>query len=153
MEIQTVVFENQDAHRELSELIARIDGRSFKYQIGSSWTVASTLCHLAFWDRRVLSLLREWGTSGKVEALKLDSRSIDSINQAVNAISLEVPGPAAAKLALENASVVDAHVSAIGDELAEKIVAAGFERFLRRSLHRREHLQKILEVLGPARTP
>jgi hypothetical protein len=94
--------------------------------------------------------LRIWEMSGKVETSKLDSQSIDSINQAVNTISLMIPGPAAAKLALDSASAVDAQAGALSDELVERIVAAGFERYLRRSLHRREHLKKILDVLGPA---
>jgi GrpB-like predicted nucleotidyltransferase (UPF0157 family) len=65
----------------------------------------------------------------------------------VNAISQAVPGAAAAKLALDSALVVDAQLASISDELISQLVSAGFERYLKRSLHRREHLQKIKEAL------
>ena len=123
MKDQDFVEENEAARRELSELIAQLDDRSFKCAVGSGWTVSTLLCHLAFWDQRVLFLLREW-QAGQFEPLRLSSQSVDSINEAVKTISQEVPGPAAAKLALESATAVDSLLAGIGDELAGKIVEA-----------------------------
>ena len=65
----------------------------------------------------------------------------------MNAISQAVPGTAAAKLALDTASAVDSLLASISDELISQLVSAGFERYLKRSLHRREHLQKIKAAL------
>ena len=65
----------------------------------------------------------------------------------MNAISQAVPGAAAAKLALDAALAVDSLLASISDELIGQLVSAGFERYLRRSLHSREHLQKIKEAL------
>ena len=141
------VLENTASRTELSRLIARLDERSFAHPIGAHWTVASTLCHLAFWDQRALFCLRAWKAAGNVEMTPLDSRSVDSINHGVNAISLPIPGLVAAQLALDSASEVDACVATLGQELVERIGSAGFERFLWRSLHRREHLQKISAVV------
>jgi len=131
----------------LAEVIARLDERSFQFAVGSGWNVSALLCHLAFWDQRVLFLLREW-ERGKVETFRLSSQSIDSINEAVKAISQAVPSSAAAKLALDSAAAVDSLLEGIGDELCGQIISAGFERYLKRSLHRREHLRKINEGLG-----
>ena len=144
------VEENEGARQELREVIARLDERSFKCVVGSGWTVSTLLCHLAFWDQRVLFLLRKW-QSGPFETSQLSSQSVDSINEAVKAISQAVPGPAAAKLALDSAAAVDSLLTGISDELAGQIVSSGFERFLRRALHRREHLQKIKEALDRQR--
>jgi hypothetical protein len=144
---RTFVEENQAARQELVDLIVRLDERSFQCAVGSGWTVSTLLCHLAFWDRMALFLLRKWESGGH-EPSKLGSQSIDPINEAVKAISQAVPGPAAARLALDSAAVVDSRVEGIGDELCGQIVSAGFERRLRRSLHRREHLQKIREALS-----
>jgi len=58
-----------------------------------------------------------------------------------------VPGAAAAKLALDTALAVDSRLASISDELIDQLISAGFERYLKRSLHRREHLQKIKEAL------
>jgi len=144
---RSFIQENEAARVELSELIARLDERSFNSAIGSGWTIATTLCHLAFWDQRVLFLLREWESSGQIETSRLSSQSIDSINQAVNAISQAVPGSAAAELALDCASAVDSYLRGVSDELAGQLVSGGLERYLRRSLHRREHLQRMKEAL------
>jgi hypothetical protein len=83
----------------------------------------------------------------ELEGVRLDSQAVDSINEAVNMIALQVPGPAAIALALNSAVAVDSFIAGIGEELADRITAAGFERYLRRSLHRREHIRKILRVL------
>jgi hypothetical protein len=45
------------------------------------------------------------------------------------------------------ALVVVAQLAPISDELISQLVSAGFERYLKRSLHRREHLQKMKEAL------
>ncbi len=78
----------------------------------------------------------------------ISSQSVDSINEAVKAISQTVAGPAAARLAIESAEAVDSQLTQISDVLINQIASAGFDRYLRRSLHRREHLQKIKEALA-----
>ena len=144
---RSFVDENDAARVELSEFIAGLDERSFKCPVGSGRTISTCLCHLAFWDHRVLFLLNEWGRTGRLETSRLTSQSVNSINQAVNPISQAVPGAAAAKLALDSALAVDAQLASTSDELISQLVSAGFERYLKRSLHRREHLQKIKEAL------
>jgi hypothetical protein len=144
---RSFVDENDAARLELSEFIARLDERSFRFQVGSGWTISTCLCHLAFWDHRVLFLLSEWERTGQLETSRLSSQSVNSINQAVNAVSQAVPGAAAAKLALDSALAVDSLLASISDELISQLVSAGFERYLKRSLHRREHLQKIKAAL------
>jgi hypothetical protein len=144
---RSFVDENDAARVELSEFIAGLDERSFKCPVGSGWTISTCLCHLAFWDHRVLFLLNEWERTGQLERSRFSSQSVNSINQAVNAISQAVPGAAAAKLALDAALAVDSLLASISDEMIGQIVSAGFERYLKRSLHRREHLQKIKEAL------
>lgn len=147
MRDRSFIDENEAARVDLSKFIASLDERSFKCMVGSGWTISTSLCHLAFWDQRVLFLLMEWEKSGQIEMSRLSSQSIDSINQAVNLISQAVPGPRGAQLALHSASAVDSYLSAITDELIGQLVSAGLERYLRRSLHRREHLQRMREAL------
>lgn len=144
---RTFVAENQAARQELAALIARLDEHSFQCAVGSGWTMSTLLCHVAFWDRLALSVLTKSENGGE-QPTRLIPQSIDSINEAVSAVSQAVPGPAAAKLALNSAADVDRLVEGIGGELCDQIVQAGFGRFLGRSLHRREHLRKIKEALG-----
>ena len=140
-------LDNDASRAELKELADRLDAGSVTCSIDSTWTVATSLCHLAFWDQRAFFQLKQWQKSGSVEAVRLDSQTVDSINEAVNMIALQVPGPAAIAFALNSADSVDAFVATIGEELADRITAAGFERYLRRSLHRREHIRKIRTAL------
>jgi hypothetical protein len=140
-------LDNDAARAELTEIATRLDAASAAYSVGSTWTVATSLCHLAFWDRRVLSQLKRWQESGSIEAVRLDPQSVASINEAVNLIALRIPAPAAIALAVESAAAVDAFIVTIDEELAERIIAAGFERYLRRSLHRREHLRRICRAV------
>lgn len=144
---RTFVEENQAARQELAELIAQLDERSLHRVVGPGWTVSTLLCHLAFWDRMALSFLEQWQSGGH-ETPRLSARSIDSINAAVSEISQAVPGTEAARLALDSAAAVDSLIEGISGELCSQIVRAGYERSLRRSLHRREHLQKIKEALS-----
>ena len=141
-------LDNDAARAELTEIAATLDAASVAYPVGSTWTVATSLCHLAFWDRRALFQLKRWQASGSIEAVRLDPQSVASINEALNTIALQIPGPAAIALALESAAAVDGFIVTIEEELAEKIIAAGFERYLRRSIHRREHLRRIRRALA-----
>jgi DinB superfamily len=147
MNDRNFVEENNTSRLELQELIRRLDEQSFNCQVGPNWTVSAVLCHLAFWDQRVLFVLRKWKSSG-FEPSRLTPLSVESINQAATAIARIAPGPAAARLAIESAAAVDSQVAEISDELARQIRSAGFERFLMRFLHRREHLQKIEKALA-----
>lgn len=141
------VRENAATRQALVELASTLSENGYGGPIGPHWTVATTLCHLAFWDQRALFLLKAWEKGGTIEIPKLDAASVDSINEALNRIALEVPGVAAGRLAVESAGAVDGFVAQISNDLAERIEAAGFERYLRRSLHRQEHLDKIGRAL------
>ena len=68
---RSFVDENDAARAELSEFIARLDERSFDLSVGSGWTISTCLCHLAFWDHRVLFLLSEWEGLGSLRHLGL----------------------------------------------------------------------------------
>src|SRR5512140_852181 len=140
------IRQNEASRAELGQLVQRLSDRDFEHAVGNGWTIATLLCHLAFWDQRALFLLREW-RSGRFEATRLSAQAVDSINEAGKAVARGVPGPAAGRMALESAAAVDAELETISDELIEQMVSSGFERLLNRSLHRREHLQKINEAL------
>jgi DinB family protein len=144
----TIASENDATRQALAQLVSRLDKNSYSYFVSPTWTIATTLCHLAFWDQRALFLLKQWRADGRIETPRLDPPSVDSINQAVNLIALQVSGPTAGRLALECAAAVDALVAEMDDGLANRIDVAGFGRYLRRSLHRNEHIQRVHEVLN-----
>jgi hypothetical protein len=149
---QIITSGNDAARRDLAQLVSELDGNSYSYSVNTTWTIATTLSHLAFWDQRVLFLLKHWRSGAQIETPRLDSASVNSINEAINLIALQVSGPAAGRLAVESAAAVDAFVAGLDDRLVSRIEEAGFGRYLRRSLHRNEHIHKVREVLN-AKTP
>jgi len=151
MDIQSFLQENHASRMELSEIIAGLDERALQTVTRPGWSVAATLYHLAFWDQRALACLQQWERGGEIGAGRLDSQAIHSINQAVHAISQAVPVSAAVQFALESASAVDGYLAHAGQEFLGQLLAAGLERYVRRSLHRREHLGSISEALAQPR--
>jgi hypothetical protein len=144
---RSYIQENQAARQELAQLIAELDERAFARPVGTGWTVATSLCHLAFWDQRALFVLSEWERSGHIDPPRLDPQTVESINAGVTAIAHAVPGPAAARLALNSAAAVDARLAGLSNESIDRLVAIGFDRYLRRYLHRREHLRALRRAL------
>jgi hypothetical protein len=110
--IAEYILENESARAELNELAGRLDGAALKPPAGAGWTIAGVPRHLPFWDQRVLFLLRRWRKSGAVERSMLDSLSVAAINEAVNRLALEAPGPAAVTLALGSAAGAGAFMKA-----------------------------------------
>jgi len=146
------VQENEASRSELRALTASLTDEDLGRDLGNGWTVSTVLCHLAFWDRVALRRVREWQRRG-FDAVRLapaTADSINEINEAAREISRGVPGREAARMALESAEAIDAEVQRLSGELVDQIAAAGFERVLRRYLHRREHLRRIGEAPGLA---
>ncbi len=143
---QHFVQENEASRNELRAFIDQLGDSELGHEVGNGWTVSTVLCHLAFWEQRVLYLLQQW-RDGQFEPFRLTPQAINSINEAGRAIARAVPGRAAAQLALDSAESTDAQIAQVSEDLVEKICAAGFDRMLNRSLHRREHLSKLKDKL------
>jgi hypothetical protein len=144
--LQHFIKENEASRRELGEFIAQLGDAKLEQEVGNGWTVSTMLCHVAFWEQRALYLLRQW-RGGQFETFRLTAQTIHSINEAGRVIARAVPGRAAAQIALRSAEETDSEVLQISEDLAKTICAAGLDRMLNRSLHRREHLQKLKEKL------
>lgn len=144
-------LENDESRAELNDLAKSLDAASLACPVGEKLTVATSLCHLAFWDQRAINQLRRWQRTGEVNALGLDSNTVDSINDALNVIAAEVPGEAVVALAVKSAAEVDALIEGLDQAMIDSIGQAGLERYLRRSIHRREHLRSIRSALDARR--
>ena len=135
------VRDNDASRRELRDLIVRLDDAGLARDAGNGWTVATVLCHLAFWDRVVLRRLTDWQRDG-VEPQMLN-QATNSVNEAVRDLSRAVPVREAGRMAAEAAETLDAFIAGLDDAFIATVNAAGFGRSLRRSLHRRGHLARI----------
>jgi hypothetical protein len=130
--------------------VSRLTYEELDLPAGDGWTVADILAHLAFWDNRVLELIRRWKKVG-VGRSPID---IDNVNDGMKPLCLAIPGRKAASLAVDAAEAVDAELGHLPEDLKPGIRALVQEgRFrLDRSFHRQEHLDQIDKILTRSRS-
>ncbi len=138
------VEENTAQRRRLEELAGRLTAADLKREVGNGWSVAEKLAHLAFWDYYCLALVRRWEKKGVASS----PTEVDAVNDAVRVLSAAIPPEAAVKLARSAAEAIDLGLEGISAALEAAIEAAGRPRVLRRSEHRREHLDQIERALA-----
>jgi hypothetical protein len=135
---------NEASRQRLEAFVNSLSVEDFSKTNPHGWTVAALLGHLAFWDQRMVVLLRRWQEDGVDEA-PVDA---DMINDSLRPICLMLEPRAAAELCIASAKEANAALAAMSPELYEAILASpNFFRF-DRSLHRDDHLGEIARILG-----
>jgi uncharacterized damage-inducible protein DinB len=138
--------ENQASRQRLVALASRLSDQELVRANAHGWTVAALLAHIAFWDQRILVLLRRWQAHG-VDESPVDP---DMINDALHPLLLALEPRTAVRLCLATAEAVDTALEGITDELMAEIEASPNHFRLNRSLHRDDHLQEIERLLQEA---
>lgn len=135
--------ENDIQRARLFRVTAALKKADLARPIPNGWTVATKLMHLAFWDQYALALLKRWRSTTPA----LSTLDVDAVNNAVRVLSLAVPTSAVVKLVRTAAEAVDREVAGLPTDLCAAIEQAGRGRILRRSVHRRAHLDQIEQAL------
>jgi uncharacterized damage-inducible protein DinB len=141
---QSFITENTRARERLRALVGKLSDEDLRLDLGSGWTVATVLAHLAFWDHLSLARIRQWKQSG-VSASSLD---IDVINDALLPLLQQVTSRKAADLAVAAAEAIDRELGQLSPEIIAAIEGLGDRRRLFRSIHRNMHLDQIEEALS-----
>jgi hypothetical protein len=141
--------ENTASRRRLETLVRRLSDADLTRSTPSGWTVAALLAHLAFWDRRVLVLLRRWKEQG-VDESPIDAHAV---NDALKPLCLALDPRTAVELCLASAEAVDAELETITPDLVQQIEASPTHFRFNRSLHRNDHLSEIELLLRPPQGP
>ena len=89
--------------------------------------------------------MRKWKKSGLVEPSPID---IDVTNDSLLSIWLAIPPRAAANLAVSSAEEMDRELEEASSDLITKIESFGEKFRLYRSIHRKLHVEQIVEVLN-----
>ena len=141
---RSFVEQNRASLDRLRALAPRLTDEQMQRPVGEHWTVAITLAHLAFWDRRVLAVLDRSERDGVLVAPEIDLL--------VNDLSLPlwaaIPPREAARIAVETAEALDARLEACPPALVEEIYAR-YPRWVVRALHRNDHLDEVDAALAP----
>jgi hypothetical protein len=134
---------NRASTDRLNALAARLGDAEMQKPVGEHWTVAITLAHIAFWERRVMHILDTAERDGKPSPPEIDV--------VVNDLSLPlwaaIPPREAARIAVESAQAVDRRLEDFPPALLEEIYKLN-ERWVVRSLHRDEHLDEVQAALA-----
>lgn len=137
------VAENAREGERLRSLVGRLTDQELNLPLGTDWTVAVALAHLAFWDQRSLVLMQKWEDDG-VAPCPID---VEVINESLLPLWLALPPRAAAGLAISAAEAIDRELEEAPDELIAAIESLGEKFRLYRSEHRKMHLDHIEAVL------
>jgi hypothetical protein len=135
---------NQDAARQLADVVAQLSTTDLMTSLDGGWTVKAALAHLAFWDRYAAALLESWAAAG----FQPVAASADHINAAALPGWLELPEQYVRREVVAAAEAVDRRVAALTPELAQAITDGGRARMLDRSRHRQEHVAQIRAATG-----
>jgi len=139
------IEENAQSRQRLETLVRDMSDEDLARTTTYGWTVSALLAHLAFWDQRVLVLLRRWKTQG-VDPSPIDA---DAVNGALQPLCRALEPRSAKALCLSSAEAVDAAIETVDAELIKAIQAtAGTQFRLSRAIHRNGHLDDIELILA-----
>ena len=139
--------QNAQSRRRLETLLRGLSDEDLARSTDYGWTVAALLAHLAFWDQRMIVILRRWLEEG------FDPSPIDSaaVNDSLRVICHALEPRTAVELCLSYAEAVDAEFDALTADLTKQLeehAAATETQFrLNRALHRNAHLNDIEALL------
>src|SRR4051794_3044913 len=136
---------NHAATDRIRSIAGRLTDADFERRVGAHWTPGVVFAHLAFWDRRVQLTLDATEAAEKVVVVDVDVVA----NDISLPVWLLVPPRDAARLAVETAEALDERLAAFDLSLLEAVHDA-MPRWVRRHLHRNEHLDELEAALGPA---
>jgi hypothetical protein len=135
---QSFIERNRTSTNRIRALVADLTDEELQHPVGEHWTVAITLAHLAWWDRRVMYVLDMSEREGKLFIPEIDI-SVDDLSLPVWAV---IPPREAARIAIETAEALDKRLEGFPPALLEEIYAYS-KRWVVRALHRSEHLDAV----------
>jgi hypothetical protein len=135
--------ENESERRRLFEMTGKLTAADLARPLPNGWTIATKLAHLAFWDQYCLAAILDWERNG----FATYHINVDTLNDAVRTLSNAIPSSSVIQLAQEAADAIDRKIPTLSPDLVTAIESAGYTRMLRRSQHRRHHLDQIQQAL------
>jgi hypothetical protein len=109
----------------------------------AGWTVSAVLVHLAFWDKRALTLLEKW----QKEGITFSPMDIDVVNEVTRPMCLAIPTRTAVELFLQTAEAVDQLIGTLDPAWLNEVQENGKNVHLNRAKHRLVHMEEIKAVL------
>jgi hypothetical protein len=140
--------QNAESRRRLEALVHGLSEQDLARSTDYGWTVAALLAHLAFWDQRMIVILRRWMEEG-FDPSPMDAQAV---NDALRVVCHALEPRAAIELCLSSAKAADMEFDKLTPELVKRMeehAAATETQFrMNRSLHRNAHIDDIEALLN-----
>jgi hypothetical protein len=143
VDLKQINLENQVQRDRLRTFTSSLTDEQLLRKLPNGWTVAVTLAHLAFWDERISTLFQRLFQEGASPS----SIDADAVNGPLAILCSAIPPRETVRLALEAAEKVDQVVANLPKAVVDQFVMSGKDAYIRRSLHRIFHLEKIQHAL------
>ncbi len=135
---------NRQSLADLGDYVGKLTNDQLRKDIDANWTVAVSLVHVAFWDRRASELLRRLLEDESLQAAGAD---VDVLNDALlPQWRLVAPRDAVTEL-IAAGKEIDDRVADLDDATAQRLVGLEVVR-LDRSKHRIEHLNELKKLFA-----
>ena len=139
--------QNAESRRRLEALTQKLTEADLARSTDYGWTVAALLAHLAFWDHRMIVILRRWLEEG-FDPSPIDARAV---NDSLKVVCHALEPRTAVELCLAYAQAADAELDTLTPDqvkqLEEHAAATETQFRMNRSLHRDGHLNDIEALL------
>jgi hypothetical protein len=145
-EDRSYVDQNTRERERLRALVERLGEDDLRAPVNEHWTVAAVLCHIAFWDARILALADKLERGEPFLASDTEPEDVDWINDATRPLIHAIPPREAARLALEIAEETDARVAVLPVDRFWPLDPDS-PLYPLRAAHRGEHLDDVEAAL------
>jgi hypothetical protein len=137
------IEENAASRERLEALAKRLTDEQLVLSTPFGWSVGALFAHMAWWDQRVLVLLRRWKVSG-VDESPVDTQAI---NDALNPLCHAMDPRSAIQVCLSSAQETDAELENTSPDLIAQIQASPNHFRFNRALHRDDHIGHIESLI------
>ena len=141
-----ILKDNADSLQALEDLLPRLTDAGLARDLGEGWTLAVSLAHMAFWDRRAAAVLERWAAAGT----PYHDMDDDIINLALLDEWLALPPRSTVELALSAARAANPVIERTPEHIWQALAGTHDMFLLHRALHRREHIEQIESAVSQA---
>jgi hypothetical protein len=143
---------NDASCAQLHALIKKLTDQQLDAALADGWTVKALLAHLAWWDRYMVALMRDWMAGGCASDISTPPMRggrfvTDYDNAAGMADWLALPAAWLRREVLRAAEEADASAADVCARLRDDGRIEDLPRVADRSVHRLEHLEQISAAL------
>ena len=139
--------DNRIQNDRLKSILDKLSPAQWSQDIGGGWSIGTMMCHLAFWDQLTSVRLRLWKEKGRLAVIP-DEDNINSINDSLRFIFGAIDYEHGKTLVKKSADEIDSLTQSLTPGQLAELESTGRDRWFKRSLHRRHHLERIERTIS-----